>query len=68
MCDLHILYTNELTLKHLFSEIDGRISGTDIYTGTTGKAIQENVNEYPLVEFNKIHGKITESLLIIVKI
>ena len=55
ICGIH---TNELSLRHIFKDIDGITSGPSSFSVPIGKEIKEDLTRLFLVQFDAIAGKV----------
>ena len=49
-----LLHTNELSLLHVFVELDGSTKSLDAFPGSIGKKLDSNVSQWPVVTFKSI--------------
>ena len=49
-----MLHLNELPLRHVFQNLDGRTSGPDSFSGPIGRQLNDAVSEWKVVKFKSI--------------
>ena len=49
-----LLHTNELPLRHVFTELDGTTKSPDSFSSPIGSKLDGSVSEWPVVQFKRI--------------